>query len=178
MRDLDSVTDIKDVTNKEYVDSIVPPGCVMEYAAANAPSGWLLCDGTAVSRTTYSALFGVIGTTYGVGNGSTTFNLPNLRGRVPVGLDPGSGQNLGFTAGAPSVALTQAEMPPHTHSIADQGVSWPGPQGGIRQAKDWSGWGTGGNWVGGVTQTTSSAGSGAAHQNMPPYIILNFIIKI
>ena len=65
----------------------IPTGGVTMYGAGSAPSGWLLCDGTAVSRTTYAALFAVISTTYGVGNGSTTFNLPNLKGKVPVGLD-------------------------------------------------------------------------------------------
>jgi hypothetical protein len=64
------------------------PGMVAAYAGSSAPSGWLLCDGTAVSRTTYSALFAAIGTSYGAGDGSTTFNLPDLRGRVPVGKPP------------------------------------------------------------------------------------------
>jgi microcystin-dependent protein len=64
-----------------------PSGAVMAYAGSAAPSGWLLADGTAVSRTTYADLFAVVGTTYGVGDGSTTFNLPNLKGRFPVGRD-------------------------------------------------------------------------------------------
>ena len=71
----------------------LPPGVVMPYAGATEPAGWLLCAGQAVSRTTYGALFAAIGTTYGTGNGSTTFNLPDLRGRVVAGRD-----NMGGTA--------------------------------------------------------------------------------
>lgn len=68
-----------------------PTGAVIGFAGSSAPSGWLLCDGSAVSRTTYADLFTAIGTSYGVGDGSTTFNLPDLRGRVPVGVGQGSG---------------------------------------------------------------------------------------
>lgn len=71
----------------------VPPGALTMYGASSAPSGWLLCDGSAVSRATYSALFTAISTTYGVGDGSTTFNVPDMRGRVPVGVSP-SGKAL------------------------------------------------------------------------------------
>ena len=66
-----------------------PTGAVSAFAGSAAPTGWLLCDGSDVSRTTYSDLFAVVGTTYGAGDGSTTFGLPNLEGRVPVGLDAG-----------------------------------------------------------------------------------------
>jgi len=69
------------------VNALVPPGVILPYGAATAPSGYLLCDGSAVSRTTYADLFSVIGTTYGAGDGSTTFNLPHLKGTVPVGKD-------------------------------------------------------------------------------------------
>jgi microcystin-dependent protein len=71
-----------------YIDQNInfsPVGMLSPYGGTSAPSGWLLCDGSAVSRTTYSDLFGVIGTTYGVGDGSTTFNLPDMRAAVPVG---------------------------------------------------------------------------------------------
>lgn len=72
---------------------LLPPGLIAPYGANTAPTGWLLCDGSAVSRTTYAALFAVLSTEFGTGNGSTTFNLPDLRGRTPVGQD-----NLGGTA--------------------------------------------------------------------------------
>lgn len=68
--------------------SVLPPaGAIMPYAGAAAPTGWLLADGSEVSRSTYSDLFDVCGTTYGAGDGSTTFNLPDLQGKIPVGLD-------------------------------------------------------------------------------------------
>ena len=82
-----------------------PVGEVSSFAGSSAPTGWLLCDGSAVSRTTYAALFAIIGTTYGVGNGSTTFNLPNLKGRVIVGRDSAQTEFdvLGETQGAKDV---------------------------------------------------------------------------
>jgi microcystin-dependent protein len=79
----------------------IPAGVMHQYAGATAPSGYLLCDGSTVSRTTYAALFAVLSTTYGAGNGSTTFNLPDLRGRVPIGAGTGTGLNASGT-GAPS----------------------------------------------------------------------------
>lgn len=72
---------------KSYVDQVLPPGSLMAYAASSAPTGWLLCDGSAVSRTTYATLYGVIGTTWGTGDGSTTFNVPDLRGQFVRGYD-------------------------------------------------------------------------------------------
>jgi microcystin-dependent protein len=78
--------------NNEGKKSIILAGMVMAFAGPTAPTGWLKCDGSAVSRTTYASLFVAIGTTYGAGNGSTTFNLPNLLGRVPFGMD---GQYVG-----------------------------------------------------------------------------------
>lgn len=74
-----------DVATKNYVDARLPLGSITMFAGGSAPAGWLLCDGTAVSRTTYAALFGVIGTTFGVGDNSTTFNLPDMREAAPVG---------------------------------------------------------------------------------------------
>ena len=79
----------------ENIEIIEPPtGAMMLYGNTSAPSGWLLCNGSAVSRTTYSDLFAIISTSYGVGDGATTFNLPDMRGRVGVGLDTGD-VNLG-----------------------------------------------------------------------------------
>jgi hypothetical protein len=67
--------------------NLLPPGIIMQYAGATAPSAWLVCDGSAVSRATYASLFTAIGTTYGVGDGASTFNIPDLRGRTIAGLD-------------------------------------------------------------------------------------------
>lgn len=76
------------------------PAAVIPYAAPNAPTGWLLCDGQAVSRTTYATLFSLIGTTYGAGDGSTTFNVPDLRGEFIRGLDRGRGVDTGRVLGS------------------------------------------------------------------------------
>lgn len=112
---------------------IVPIGTIDMYGGASAPTGWLLCDGTAVNRTTYVDLFGVIGTSYGTGDGSTTFNLPDMRGRVPAGVGTGSGGGTSGT-GLPSggSALTavsrgtwkgteNAVNISHTHTLTDPG---------------------------------------------------------
>lgn len=77
-------------------------GTIVLFGGTNAPSGWLMCDGSAISRTTYSKLFDAIGTSFGEGDGSTTFNLPNYKGKVPVGLDPNDEDfnTLGKTGGS------------------------------------------------------------------------------
>lgn len=107
--------------------TVMPVGSLLAYAGPSAPSAkWLLCDGSAVSRTTYSDLFTAIGTAYGTGDGVSTFNLPDLRGRVPLGLDNmggidsgriagGSGSTRGGTGGSERVTLAVNEMPTHTH---------------------------------------------------------------
>lgn len=98
----------------------VPSGAITQFAGSTAPSGWLLCNGSEVSRTTYSSLFLAIGTTYGIGNGSTTFNLPNLSGRVPIGKD--SAQTafnaLNNIGGTSSITLAEANLPAHAHSLS------------------------------------------------------------
>lgn len=102
------------------VQLLAPTGVIQGYAGSAAPTGWLLCDGSAVSRATYADLFTLIGTTYGVGDGSTTFNLPDLKGRVPVGRNAadGSFDVLGESGGAKTHTLTSAEMPVHRHNVS------------------------------------------------------------
>lgn len=101
----------------------VPIGTVISYAGAAAPAGYLLCDGTAVSRATYAELFSIISTTYGVGNGSTTFNLPDLRGRVAVGAGTGTGgatSGSGAITGAALTARTAGQWDGReTHTLTD-----------------------------------------------------------
>jgi microcystin-dependent protein len=101
-----------------------PTGALTAFAGSSAPTGWLLCYGQAVSRATYAALFSVVGTTYGSGDGSTTFNIPDMRGRVPVALDNMGGTDadrltvantLGDTGGKEKHLLLVAEMPSHSH---------------------------------------------------------------
>lgn len=83
------------LTNKTYVDAIAPAGSVTMFASSTVPSGWLECNGAAVSRTTYATLFAAIGTTWGSGDGSTTFTLPDLRGEFVRGWDHGKGTDTG-----------------------------------------------------------------------------------
>lgn len=97
-------------------ESSLPAGTVVQWTTNTAPGNWLICDGTAVSRTTYATLFAAIGTTYGVGNGSTTFNLPDMRGRVVVGKNTGTFATLGGTGGAETVTLDVTQIPSHTHT--------------------------------------------------------------
>ena len=103
---------------------LLPAGMVMGWATATPPNGWILCNGNAVSRTTYAELFAVIGTIYGNGDGLTTFNLPNLSGRVMrgTGLAP---YVLGAVGGADSQTINANQIPAHTHpvSITDPGHS-------------------------------------------------------
>lgn len=98
----------------------LPVGAITMWSTASAPSQWLLCDGSAVNRTTYASLFSVIGTSYGIGDGSTTFNVPDATDRVVRGL--GATFNpIGAKAGADSVTLTSDNLAEHTHSITDPG---------------------------------------------------------
>ena len=113
-------TSANQLARKAYVDAVLPIGIIQAFAGSAAPSAnWLLCQGQAVSRTTYSSLFGLVGTTYGVGDGSTTFNIPNLSGRVPVGRDAGQTEFdvLGETGGAKTHTLVTGEIPAHVHDI-------------------------------------------------------------
>jgi microcystin-dependent protein len=162
----------------------------MPFAGATEPSGWLLCYGQAVSRTTYAGLFAVISTTYGTGDGSTTFNLPDLRGRVVAGQDDmgGSSANrltgvtgsvdgdvLGGTGGTETHTLSTSEMPSHTHSPTLNGATvYEGGAGAnISRNIDVR--------AGQPTVTAlinSNTGGGGAHNNVQPTMILNYIIKI
>ncbi|WP_245267736.1 phage tail protein [Rhizobium sp. 2MFCol3.1] len=99
------------------LDAIVPAGTYIDFAGATAPAGYLVADGSAKSRTTYARLFGVIGTVYGAGDGSTTFNLPDMRGEFRRGLDGGRGVDTGRTLGSAQASQNLA----HTHTITDPG---------------------------------------------------------
>lgn len=160
-----------------------PVGCIVPYGGSTAPSKWLLCYGQNVSRSTYSALFTALSTTYGVGDGSTTFGLPDLRGRVAVGKDNMggssanrfvnivSGGTLGASGGADRHQLVTSEIPPHSHSFslnlyATGGSSNPVIQGGWA----YSFW----NTISGGS--TTATGGGGHHSNTQPSIVLNYII--
>ena len=106
------------MTQGSVVARLAPSGSIIGFGGSSAPTGWLLCDGSAVSRSTYSDLFSAIGTTYGTGNGSTTFNVPNLKGRMPVGLDAAQTEfdALAEAGGVKTHALAIGEMPAHAHT--------------------------------------------------------------
>lgn len=160
-------------------------GVVLAFAGTTAPTGWLMCAGQAVSRTTYAALFAVIGTTYGAGDGTTTFNVPDLRGRVIAGVDNmggtaanrltagGSGVagTLGAAGGAETHTLTETQMPSHSHKASDPfndtGVGWNvmggGSQGRLPSHQ--------------YAAQTTYAGGGGAHNNTQPTMCENYIIR-
>ena len=157
----------------QLYDGIVPPGMIAPYAGKTAPEGWLLCDGSAVSRTTYADLYAAIGTTYGAGNGSTTFTLPDLRGRVPAGANASNA--LASKAGADSKNITKANLPNEKLKIADNG-NWlvDTAQSGVHNGKQLT--------LGSGRQSaeylyTEALGSGAAFDVRQATLYLNYIIK-
>lgn len=151
---------------QEDVFALVPPGVIMPYAGANSPTGFLLCNGAAVSRNVYARLFKIIGTAFGVGDGSTTFNLPDMRGRVPVGCD--ANLAIGAKVGTRTHTLTVDEIPTHTHNIPIQIYS-----------NNFGDQSISGNAAGAAKLgTTGYTGGGAAHNNMQPSIGVNYIIKV
>jgi microcystin-dependent protein len=170
----------------------LPSGSIVHFAGSSAPTGYLLAYGQAVSRATYAALFTAISTTYGSGDGSTTFNLPDCRGRVIAGDDDmgGSsanrltnqsgglnGDTLGATGGAETHTLTAAEMPVHEHSQRAGNNSnhvQPGVAGAF-SGRDF--YGLAGDQTSKALVNTYSAGSGNTHNNVQPTIIFNCIIK-
>lgn len=160
-------------------------GTVLPYAGTTAPDGWLLCFGQAVSRTDFPNLFARIGTTFGAGDGSTTFNVPDLRGRVAAGKDdmggtaasrltntgngnPGiNGGTLGATGGVDRHTLTTAQMPAHSHTVNNSASTTIG--GAFTTASL--------NAANGLQPVTTDTGGGQAHPNAQPTIVLNSIIK-
>lgn len=157
-------------------------GTVLPFAGTTAPKGWCLCDGSLVSRVTYARLFAAIGTTYGAGDGTTTFKLPDLRGRSVAGVDnmggtaanrltsAGSGvagATLGAVGGAESVALSVSQIPAHSHEIPAQVTTAPVGSGTAYLLG-----------AGHLSQNTfNSTGSGAAHPNVQPTMALNYIVR-
>lgn len=100
----------------QQVQAFMPPGAVLPFARTTAPTGWLKCNGQLVSRATYPGLFSAIGTTFGAGDGSTTFAMPDLRGEFVRGLDDGRGVDSGRTLGG----FQDGQMPAHSHNVSTQ----------------------------------------------------------
>jgi microcystin-dependent protein len=170
----------------------VPIGAVIDYWGTTVPDGFLLCYGQAVSRTTYADLFAAIGTAAGAGDGSTTFNVPDYRGRVGAGKDDMGGSSaarlntiasttLGTAGGSQTHTLTTAQLAAHSHTVTDPGHFHAGVQfGGSSGTRLTEGLGpftttsTGSKTTG---ITIANAGSGEAHNNIQPTIICNKIIR-
>lgn len=164
-------------------------GEIKAYGGSTIPAGWLLCDGQAVSRTTYPELFSVIGTTYGSGDGSTTFNVPDLRGRFPIGSGTGTASDatertLGQSGGSERVTLSASQMPAHTHLM----VGYDTAKSGNPTANDTINlYATSGTSdlpyslrsttsAGASLGKSGSTGGSESHGNMPPYMAINYII--
>jgi microcystin-dependent protein len=191
----DTWTDTSTATIEDPVVGM-PIGTVQMFAATSVPTNWLSCNGQAVSRTTYSALYTLIGTTYGAGDGTSTFNVPNLQGRVPVGYMPGNTKfdTMGETGGSETMTISTANLPNHVHT-GTTGDDSPdhthvySPGANITTAAPAAGSG-----VIGQLNTSNTSGASTRHQhpfstsattgatnsatdNMPPYITLQYIIK-
>ena len=166
-----------------YVGTVVPPaGTITMYAGSKAPTGWLICDGSLLqSSEKYGKLYAVIGTTF-TGNesgaGANKFRIPDMQGRVVVGT--GTGRSVGAVGGAEEVTLKLTEIPPHRHAFQGGSVT-------TNDASDADGGGfkndSGGTSYGFTDiqtvsiKSTQLAKAATAHDNMQPYIVLNYIIK-
>lgn len=162
-----------------------PTGAVLPFAGSVPPDGWLICDGRAVSRTTYAALFSVISTIFGAGDGSTTFNLPNLSGRTPIGVGTATGvagataHPLGQLGGEETHKLTIAETPSHEHGhpLGVTGGAANNPGNNIN-AQYTNGGSAVTGWTGQINGGGNNVrGGDGAHNNMQPFIGLNYIIN-
>lgn len=160
----------------------VPVGAVIAYGSSTAPKGWLSCLGQEVYRGDYPDLFAVIGTTYGAGDGTTTFNLPNLSGRVVVGQGSGSGltsRSMGATGGAETHTLTTGEIPSHSHtSNATGGGLGLMTANGLNTAAEVDSSAVEPNlYAAPAALSIDNEGGGGAHNNMQPFAVLNYIIR-
>lgn len=152
-------------------------GSVILFAGTFAPRGWAFCDGQIMSIAQNSALFSIVGTTYG-GNGQTTFALPDLRGRVPVGPRQGPGLNsvaLGQQDGQEAVTLQTSELPQHSHGVpvSTNPASSTRPTGAVPAR--------GGSYAApgeanGAGAPVATAGGNQPHTNLPPRLGVNYII--
>lgn len=167
---------------------VVPIGALVSYGGSSAPSGWLLCFGQAVGRATYSDLFAAIGVTFGPGDGSSTFNVPDLRGRAVFGKDNMGGTPANrLTSGVSGVGAStlgavggDQRMQQHNHGVTDPGHNHTvtevvaGPGSGVTTDGASSITGATGSSQTGVSVQSTGAGSS---QNIPPAIVLNWIIR-
>lgn len=153
-------------------DDSLPIGSMIPYTSEVIPNGFLPCDGSEVSRTEYKDLFTVIGITYGAGDGETTFNLPDKRGRVSVGLDENQEEfgSIGLKRGEKAHTLTVDEMPSHTHTYTRNKLFYA-------EADGQNAIGYGSNSGTAISAGTNETGGDKAHNNLQPYEVDQWIIK-
>lgn len=175
------------VASPEDASTMGITGEIRMWSTGTAPTGWSFCDGTTLVRLTETALFAVIGTTYGVGNGTTTFNKPNFNGRVPVGFDSTQTEfdAMGETGGEKTHVLTSTEMPSHTHiqnshihSFGGNGALTDGSTGVNYALPSGSFYGFRATSTNATTPTNQNTGGDGAHNNLQPYITVRYIIKL
>ena len=170
----------------------IPTATIVPWSSASVPSGFLECDGSAVSRTTYATLFGIVGTTYGAGDGSTTFNVPDLQDNTPVGKSPGKA--LGSTGGANTVTstgnvggstanatLSTAQLASHSHSTAASNNPYSQNNANVRvRLVEGPATNIGSNNAGsgsGHSHNMSATFSGDATSVVQPYLTVVYVIK-
>jgi microcystin-dependent protein len=169
---------------------LVPSGTIITSAAAAAPTGYLACDGSAVSRSTYGALFSAIGTSFGAGDGSTTFNLPDTQGRVPVGRAPGGDSTVDTLGKNEGLAMASRHprhnhtVPAHAHDMTHThtfttGVNSGGGFGAVSSGSAFAG---NGHTHGGTTDGSSSSLTGtqsafSTQDNNPSFLTVNYFVK-
>jgi microcystin-dependent protein len=160
-------------------------GQIQAFGFSFAPRGWALCEGQLLPISQHSALFSLLGTTYG-GDGRTTFGLPDLRGRASFqfGQGPGlSNHPIGQKGGAETVTLTAATMPTHTHVVTlkgtDAAASQSKPENNhLASGNIYAPAGGGLVSLAGDASTAAETGGNGAHQNMPPFLAINFCIAL
>ncbi len=146
-----------------------------------APVDWALCNGQLLPISQYDTLFNLIGTTYG-GDGQTTFALPNLQGRIPFHQGSGAGNVavLGQVSGTETVTLATNQIPIHTHALGASSASGtrPSPAGGVWAASTLDQFSTEANSHTMAPSTITATGGGQPHDNMPPFLVVNFVIAL
>lgn len=164
------------------VTQLTPTGSIITFAGAAPPSGWASCDGTAVNRTDFSGLFAVIGTTYGSGNGTTTFNLPDMRQRFPLGkTDSGTGSTLGSTGGnidhQHDYYLGTGQNSSRPVLLEPNNIGGTGLLSGASTRNLGSASINGSFIATSLTNGSQEIWAGTTTSNNPPYLTLNYIIK-